>query len=215
MHNLKTILDEAHDAKGTEQVLRQIIQEEPTLYDHRLKLARFFDQRHATDHAEAVLREAPQVFPENEQAWLALADFLNMRRERRRRVALRQAAEQLPYSTQIPFALAALYESHKDFAEAKLVYEKLGKDYDKKPAGLDAQVKIAQLDFNAGRQAEAERRLSEVLRQNPSFGRRVDPAGKDGVDPDETARTPCRPFGQSFVISRNSPMCTICSAKPT
>ena len=168
LHNLKTILDEVHDAKGTEQVLRQIIQEEPTLYDHRLKLARFFDQQHATDHAEAVLREALQVFPENEQAWLAIADFLNIHRGKETaRVALRQAAEHLPYSTQIPFALAALYESHKDLAEAKLVYEKLAKDYDKKPAGLDAQVKIAQLDFNAGRQAEAERRLSEVLRQNP------------------------------------------------
>jgi hypothetical protein len=30
LHNLKTILDEAHDDKATEQVLRQIIQEEPT-----------------------------------------------------------------------------------------------------------------------------------------------------------------------------------------
>jgi hypothetical protein len=44
-------------------VLRQIIQEEPTVYDHRLKLARFHDQRHAIDQAESVLREAVQVFP--------------------------------------------------------------------------------------------------------------------------------------------------------
>lgn len=168
LRNLKTILDEAHDDKGTEQVLRQMIQEEPTLYDPRLTLARFFDQRHATDQAEGVLREALTVFPENEQAWLALADFLSIRQGKdAAQVALRQAAKQLPYSTQIPFARAALYESHNDLAEAKRVYETLAKDYDKKPAGLDAQVKIAQLDFNAGRQTEAEGRLSEVLRQNP------------------------------------------------
>jgi len=168
LQNLKTILVEAHDAKATEQVLRQIIQEEPTIYDHRLKLARFFDQLHAHDQAETVLREALTVFPENDQAWLALADFLKIRRGKEAaRVALRQAAKRLAYSTQIQFALATLYESHKDFAEAKRVYEALEKDYDKKPAGLDAQVKIAQLDFNAGRQEEAERRLSGVLRQNP------------------------------------------------
>ena len=168
LHNLKTILVDAHEDKATEQVLRQIIQEQPTVYDHRLKLARFFDKLQATDEAEAVLRDAIRVFPDNDQAWLALADFLNMRRGKEAaRVALQEAAKQLPYSTQIPFALAALYESHKDFAGAKLVYEALEKDYDKKPAGLDAQVKIAQLDFNAGLQEEAERRLSDVLRQNP------------------------------------------------
>ena len=168
LDNLKTILDRADDEKGTEQVLRQMSQEEPTLYDHRLKLARFHDQRHAVDQAESVLREAVQVFADNEQAWLALADFLNLRRGKEAaQEALRRAAERLPYSTRIPFALAALYESHRDVTAARLVYEKLARDNEKKSAGLDAQVKIAQLDFNAGHQAEAERRLTEVLRENP------------------------------------------------
>lgn len=223
LHNLKTILDEAHDAKGTEQVLHQIIQEEPTLYDHRLKLARFFDQRHATDQAEAVLREALQVFPEHDQAWLALADFLNIRRGKdAARAALRQAAEQLPYSTQIPFALAAQYEAHRDIAEAKLVYEKLAKDYDKKPAGLDAQVKIAQLDFNAGRPAEAERRLSEVLRQNPRSAQglilqgKMALVGRNGKDAVQAFRTVLRDqpelahvqylLGQAYLMTGDSPL---------
>ena len=199
LHNLKTILVEAHDDKATEQVLRQIIQEEPTVFDHRLKLARFFDHLHATDQAEAVLRDALKVFPENDQAWLALADFLNMRRGKEAaRAALQEARKQLPYSTQIPFALAALYESHKDFAEATLVYETLVKDYDKKPAGLDAQVKIAQLDFNAGRQEEADRRLSEVLRQNPRSAQglilqgKIALIGRNGKDAVQAFRTVLR-----------------------
>ncbi|CBK42115.1 conserved protein of unknown function, TPR-like [Nitrospira defluvii] len=221
LRNLQTILDKAHDDKATEQVLRQMIHEEPTLYDPRLKLARFFDQRHATDQAEAVLREALTVFPENEQAWLALADFLNIRRGKdAARVALRQAAEQLPYSTQIPFALAALYESHKDLAEAKRVYETLAKDYDKKPAGLDAQVKIAQLDFNAGHQAEADRRLSEVLRQNPRSAQglilqgKVSLIGRNGKDAVQAFRTVLRDqpelahvqhlLGQAYLMTGNS-----------
>jgi predicted Zn-dependent protease len=94
--------------------------------------------------------------------------------------------------------LAALYESHRDLAEAKLVYEKLAKDYDKKPAGLDAQVKIAQLDFNAGRQAEAERRLSEVLRQNPRSAQglilqgKMALIGRNGKDAVQAFRTVLR-----------------------
>lgn len=168
LNNLKTILDQAKDDKATEQVLRQIIQEEPTFYDHRLRLARFYDQRHAFDQAEVSLREALQIFPDHEQAWLALADFLNLRRGKEAaEVAFRQAMERLPYSTKIPFALGALYERHKDVTRARQVYEAVFKEQEKKPAGLDAQVKIAQLDFNAGRQDEAERRLAEVLRENP------------------------------------------------
>lgn len=168
LNNLKTILDQAHDDKGTEQVLRQMIEEEPTMYDHCLKLARFYDQRHRTDQAEVVLRDAVRVFADSEQPWLALTDFLNLRRGKEAaEAALREAAERLPYSTRIRFALAALYESDKDGTQARLVYETLAKEYEKKPAGLDAQVKIAQLDFSAGRQADAERRLTEVLRENP------------------------------------------------
>ncbi len=199
LHNLKTILVEGNDVKATEQVLRQIIQEEPTVYEHRLKLARFFDKLHATDQAEAVLRDAIRMFPDNDQAWLALADFLNMRRGKEAaQVALQEAAKQLPYSTQIPFALAALYESHKDFGEAKRIYQSLAKDYDKKPAGLDAQVKLAQLDFNAGRQVEAEQRLSDVLRQNPRSAQglilqgKVALIGRNGKDAVQAFRTVLR-----------------------
>ncbi|MDR4476700.1 MAG: tetratricopeptide repeat protein [Nitrospira sp.] len=168
LNNLRTILDQAHDDRATEQVLRQIIQEEPTIYDHRLKLARFHDQRHALDKAESVLREAVQVFPGLEQAWLTLCDFLSLRRGQAvAEAGFREAMSRLPYSTQIPFALGALYERHKDVSKARVVYETLAKEHEKKPAGLDARVKIAQLDFNAGRQADAERRLAEVLRDNP------------------------------------------------
>jgi tetratricopeptide (TPR) repeat protein len=168
LNNLKTVLARVHDEKGTEQVLRQLIEEEPTLYDHRLQLARFYDQQQSVGKAELVLREAVQVFADSEEPWLALTDFLNLRRGKEAaETALRQAAERLPYSTKIPFALASLYEAHKDDAGARRVYESLAKDYHKKPAGLDAQVKIAQLHFTSGQREEAEQRLTEVLRESP------------------------------------------------
>lgn len=168
LNNLQTVLTEGHDTKGTEQVLRQIIEEEPTIFDHRLKLARFYDQQKAMEKAEAVLREATAFFAESEQPWLALADFLNMRQGREAaEAALHAAMERLPYSTKISFALAALYERHKDVASARRLYETLVKGYEKKPAGLEAKVKIAQLDFAEGKYQEAERRLAEVLKENP------------------------------------------------
>ena len=223
LHNLKAVLVQTHDDKATEQVLRQIIQEEPTIYDHRLKLARFFDQIHATDQAEAVLRDALRVFPENDQAWLALADFLNIRRGKEAALtALRQAAEQLPYSTQIPFALAALHESYKDITGAKLVYETLAKDYDAKPAGLDAQVKLAQLDFSAGHQADAEQRLAGVLRQNPRSAQglilqgKMALIGRNGKEAVQAFRTVLRDqpelahvqylLGQAYLTAGDTPL---------
>jgi tetratricopeptide (TPR) repeat protein len=80
---------------------------------------------------------------------------------------LRNAAKRLPYSTKVSFALAALYERHKDEASARKVYEAVVKEYDKKPAGFEAKVRIAQLDFADGKREEAERRLTEVLKENP------------------------------------------------
>ena len=199
LNNLRTILDKARDDGGTERVLRQIIQEEPTIYDHRLKLARFHDQRHALDQAESVLRDAVQVFPDLEQAWLALADFLSLRRgENAAEAAFRQAMERLPYSTKIPFELGALYERHKDVTKARQVYETVIKGQEKKPAGLDARVRIAQLEFNAGRQAEAERRLEDVLRENPRSAEglilqgRMALIGKNGKDAVQAFRTVLR-----------------------
>jgi len=166
--NLEMVLADSHDALGTEQVLRQMIDEEPNVFDHRLKLARFYDRRKATAQAETLLREATTRFADDEQSWLALADFLDMRHGKQAaETALRDAAERLPDSTKISFALASLYERHDAATSARRVYESLVKEYDKKPAGLEAQVKIAQLDFASGYPDEAQRRLAEVLKHNP------------------------------------------------
>ena len=168
LNNLQAVLTEGHDTKGTEQVLRQIIEEEPTVFDHRLKLARFYDQQKAMEKAETVLRESTTLFADSEQPWIALADFLNLRQGMEAaEAALRTATERLPYSTKISFALAALYERHNDEASARRLYETLVKGYEKKPVGLEAKVKLAQLDFAEGKPLEAERRLTEVLKENP------------------------------------------------
>ncbi|ULA68958.1 MAG: putative TPR domain protein, component of TonB system [Nitrospira sp.] len=199
LNNLKEALAQGHDIKGTEQIMRQMIEEEPTLFDHRLKLAQFHDQQNAVSQAESVLREATTLFPENEQPWLALADFSSMRKGMSAaETDLRAASKRLPYSTKIAFALGALYERHQDAASARRVYEALVKEYDQKPAGLEAKVKIAQLDFLNGRHQEAQKRLAEVLQANPRSAEglilqgKIALARRDGKDAVQAFRTVLR-----------------------
>lgn len=167
LNNLKTVLLKSQDVQGAERVLRQMVEEEPTIFDHRLRLAQFLDQHKAFDQAETVLREAT-VALQGEQPWLALVDFLDIRKGKETaEMAFLEAIQQLPYSTKIRFALARFCEVHRDEVKAREVYQSIVDEYGKKPAGQEAQVKIAALDFVDGRHEEARRRLEEVLKQNP------------------------------------------------
>ena len=48
LNNLNTILVQAKDMAGAEMVARRMIETEPTLFDHRLRLARLFDTQGCT-----------------------------------------------------------------------------------------------------------------------------------------------------------------------
>src|SRR4029079_11051264 len=52
-------------------------------------------------------------------------------------------------------------------AKAREQYASLVKDHKEKPVGLEAQVKLAEMDLVSGKQAEAERQVQEVLKENP------------------------------------------------
>ena len=168
LNNLNTILVQAKDMAGAETVARRMIEAEPTLFDHRLRLARFFDAQGAHEKAEAVLREAIALDPNSEERRLLLADFLSTRKDHpAAEQALLEAATQLPHSTKIQFGLASLYLKSRQDAKARELYAALVKDYKEKPAGLEAKVKLAEMDLLAGKQAEAERQVEEVLKENP------------------------------------------------
>ena len=168
LNNLNTILVQAKDLAGAETVARRMIEAEPTLFDHRLRLARFFDAQGAHEKAESVLREAIMLDPNSEERRLLLADYLSTRKDpRAAEQALLEAATQLPHSTKIQFGLAALYLKSGLDAKAREQYVALVKDYKEKPAGFEAKVKLAEMDLIAGKQAEAERLVQEVLKENP------------------------------------------------
>ena len=168
LNNLNTILVQAKDMAGAEVVARRMIEAEPMLFDHRLRLARFFDTQGAYEKAETVLREAITLDPNSEERRLLLADFLSTRKNHpAAEQVLREAVAQLPHSTKIQFGLAALYLKSGQDAKAREQYAALVKDYKEKPSGFEAKVKLAEMDLISGKQAEAERQVEEVLKENP------------------------------------------------
>jgi len=168
LNNLNTILVQSKNMPGAETVARRMIETEPTLFDHRLRLARLYDAQGAHEKAETVLREAIFLDPNSEERRLLLADFINTRKDHRAaEEALLEAATQLPHSTKIQFGLAELYLKNRQEIKAREQYASLVKGYKEKPAGLEAKVKLAEMDLVSGKQAEAERQVQEVLKGNP------------------------------------------------
>jgi predicted Zn-dependent protease len=168
LNNLNTVLTRAKDWVGAEAVIRRMIAAEPQSMDHRIRLVRFYMGRNAYDKAEAVLREAIISDPDSEQRHLALADFFVNRKDvaAAERVLL-EAATQLPYSSQIQFGIAALYRKSGQDDKARERYVALVQEFKHKPVGLEAKVKLAEMDLVAGRQSDAERQIQEVLSENP------------------------------------------------
>jgi cellulose synthase operon protein C len=168
LNNLDTILVQAKDMAGAERVARRMIEAEPSLFDHRLRLARFFNAQGAYEKAEGVLREAIALDLNSEERRLLLADFFSTRKDHAAAErALLEAATQLPHSAKIQFGLASLYRTSGQDAKARERYAALVKDYKEKPSGFEAKVKLAEMDLIAGKQAEAERQVQEVLKKNP------------------------------------------------
>ena len=151
-----------------EEVLKKIVDAEPKVLDRRLRLAGFYDQRGEYDKAESILHEVIRLDPDNEQRYLGFAKFQVARHGvSQGEAALLDAKRALPRSTAIHFALGELYELNRQPDKARDVYEQIRDDHRAKPPALDAIVKLAALDWSAGKQDAAEKQLSEVLKENP------------------------------------------------
>ncbi|HRI39930.1 MAG TPA: tetratricopeptide repeat protein, partial [Nitrospira sp.] len=168
LNSLNAILSRANDSAGAERVIRRMIDVEPESLDHRLRLTQFYLKQSAYSQAETVLRDAVARDPSSEQRRLVLAEFFVNRNDlsSAERVLL-EATAQLPYASQLQFGVAALYVRMGQEAKARDQYTALIREYNEKPAGLEAKVKLAEMDFRAGKQIEAERQVREVLKENP------------------------------------------------
>ncbi len=168
LNNLSAILTKVKDMAGAERVIHRMIEVEPESLDHRLRLAHFHVTRAAYAQAEVVLRDAVGHDPSSEQRRLVLAEFFVGRNDlpAAERVLV-EATEQLPYASRLQLGIAALYRQMGQEGNARDRYAALIHEYKEKPAGLDAKVKLAEMDFQDGKPVEAERQVQEVLKENP------------------------------------------------
>jgi tetratricopeptide (TPR) repeat protein len=151
-----------------EAILKQLVDTEPKVFDRRLRLASFYDERRRYDKAEAMLREVIRLDPENDQRYLGLARFQYARKGMSEAEAvLMEAQKTLPKSTAIRFALGELYVLNRQPEKARVVYEEARNEFRGKPAELEAKVKLAAIDWSAGKQEEADKQLADVLKKNP------------------------------------------------
>lgn len=165
---LNRVLMRANNLTGAEAVLRRMIETEPTSFDHRVRLARFYVEQGAKEKAEAVLREAIVLDSTSEQRRLMLAEyFVDKNDVASAEQVLLDATVQLPHSTQIQFGLGALHRKNGQSIKARQCYARLIEEYKEKPIGLEAKVKLAEMDFLEGKHADAERQVQEVLKENP------------------------------------------------
>ncbi len=165
---LNKVLMQANNPAGAEAVLRRMIEAEPMSFDHRVRLARFHMEQGAQDKAEAVLRDAIGLDPTSEQRRLTLAEyFVNNKDVASAEQALLDAAAQLPHSAPIQFGLGTLYRQNGQGVKARQRYAALIEEHKDKPIGLEAKVKLAEMDFLEGKQTDAERQVQEVLKENP------------------------------------------------
>jgi len=196
LDSFATALFRLDKPERAEEVLKKIVEAEPKILDRRLRLAGFYDERREYDKAEAILREVIRLDPDNEQRHLAFAKFQVSRRGvSRGEAALLEAKRALPRSTAIQFALGELYEFNRQPDKARVVYEQVRDEHRAKPVALEATVKLAALDWSAGRQEAAEKQLSEVLKENPRSSEALLLQGKmalqrgDGKDAIQAFRT--------------------------
>jgi len=168
LNNLANILVHLDKKDEAEPLFQKMIAVEPHVYDHRVRLAVFYEHYGRLDKAEATLREAIQTDPENDQGWLGLAQFMTVHKGiQEGEAVLTEAAKKSDDPAKFQFALGLLYQNAKKPEEARKVYEKIVQDGKDRPQGLNAQVKLAEMDFLEGKPEPAEKRLQEVLKKNP------------------------------------------------
>ena len=168
LNNLSLILTQAKDLSSVETVMRRMVETEPKSMEHRLRLARFYMEQGADVKAETVVRDSVGAAPEDEERRLILAEYFVHRKDASaaERVLL-EAAAKIPHSNKIQLGLAAFYRKSGQDEKARSHYVALVQEHQDKPVGLEAKVKLAEMEFLAGRPAEAERQVEEVLRANP------------------------------------------------
>lgn len=165
---LARIYNDKKEYEKAEQLIQEVIRIEPEKLQYRVLLATLYAQWNQIDKAEKTLRDSIQADPNDANRYLLIAEFLATRKGLAPAEAELQAAIKTnPKLYKLRFGLSRLYEQIGAADKVAAVYRDII-DLDSAGAsGLSARVKLADLMLKEGQQAEPERLVNEVLKENP------------------------------------------------
>lgn len=165
---LGAVLSRKKDWEGAETAFIRAHELEPYHFAHHTRLASLYTQMEQPQKAVGILEEGIAAQTEDPVRWRALAEFYAGRKDLdlAERTLIR-AQRALPRNTQFAFLLGELLERQNRSDRAREIYERLVSEYGDDPPGLQANIKLAGLDFSQGQVALAEQRVATVLEKNP------------------------------------------------
>ena len=108
--------------------------------------------RKTSNELKAILREAMALNPTAEEPRLVLAEYLASRFGlSRAETVLMEASHTQPDSLKIKFGLGKLYQLSGQREQARELYQHIIEEWETKPPGLEAKVKLATLGVSGGK----------------------------------------------------------------
>jgi tetratricopeptide (TPR) repeat protein len=151
-----------------EEQMRKVIALEPMEMTPRLQLVAHFGQVGNLDAAQQVLEAAVRDLPQRDDAKLALVDFVTTQRSRAQgERILRDFIAKDPDDQDLKLGLGTLLQRSGAKQEALATYREVIQRDGRGPKGLAARDRIAALDLEQGREAEARQLIEEVLTYSP------------------------------------------------
>ena len=162
---------ERTEIDAVRKLFNEIFELDPKNIAQRAKLAKLYIGWKRLDDAEQVLREAVALAPDDDKSKLLLVDFLANRRSiDDAEQELAGFIEKTPEKFSLRFALANFYRNNDLRDQAEKVYLAVIKENDLGPQGLAARVALARLRLAADDGKAADVLISEVLKNEPSYG---------------------------------------------
>lgn len=155
------------DQREAEAAFLRAVEADPSSVTARLALANFYLATGNQQATAAALEAAIKLDPGHLLANRALAYFhIGAGRLAQGERYLRTAAEAAPDASGW-MSLAEFYMSQRRLDDARTTFERVASGNDARRASL-AKLRLATLDFNAGRTSEAARLVDEILAADPS-----------------------------------------------
>ena len=157
----------ANDPDQAVQQLDALIKLQPGELRYRLQRALLDARRDKLDDAQRTLEAAVKELPKNDEAKLALVDFLSSKRAPAEgEKALRDFVAKSPDDYDLRLMLGELLQRSRSYPQAIDVYNEIIKRDADGPKGLTARDRLADIAIAQGREADARKLVDEVLAKN-------------------------------------------------